>query len=402
MRRILLSVICAASLLTAACTTPAPVASSPIILASTYGSSPWNLPVSTLAQHSQSATYAARLFNYANGEGLTDPTRKGQFSTYLRAYSQPIYDARQATGTIPVYRASFGFQGSVAQGDSVPWNDSWQPPAGNDATMFIVDPSTGREWDLWLVQTVNKTACLTWEGIAAGFLIDGRNLCVGQADLIQDASGNPIDYRTYVGGYPTGGAYIQGMAMVTTADEAASGVIPPALNAVGHNPMFGPECTTAQRTTAAAGVSCGFYEHPASRLEWASHPQDCGVNTLQNDATGRSTTVPEGMRFAIHMTDTQINQWLDGRQYTGQLRNTARVFAVAARDYGFIITNTSCWGAGFVTDGMFNPATRTKWMSLGIPDAGDDDLLGGLITADNLWATAASQALVLGSSVSSP
>jgi hypothetical protein len=108
------------------------------------------------------------------------------------------------------------------------------------------------------------------------------------------------------------------------------------------------------------------------------------------------------MRFAIHMTDGQIEQWLDSRSYRGALRNTARIFAVAARDYGFIITNTSCWDTGFVTDGMFNPATRSKWLALGIPDDGSTSLLHGLFTSDNMWAVAPSEALSVGTVRTAP
>jgi hypothetical protein len=337
------------------------------------------------------------MFNYGIQGGAADPSLRGKFSTYFRDYSQPIYDARQATGTIQVFRAGFGFQGSVANGGSVPWNDSWQPPTGNDAVMFIVDPATGREWDLWLVQTINKSSCYTLENLLLGFNYYGHNICVGEADLMQDAAGHPIDYRTYAGGYPTGGAWLPGMAMVVTADEVAGGVIPHALNAVVYNTMFGPQCSSAQRFTSAAGVSCGYYENPASRLEWANAPQDCGVNTQQNSDIGRSKTVPEGMRFAVHMSDTEIEQWLTARGYSGALRNTARIFAVAARDYGFIVTNTSCWDTGFVTDGTFNPVAKAKWASLGIPESGNISLLHGLFRADNLWAVSASEALSVGS-----
>ncbi len=341
--------------------------------------------------------YSARLFANANYGGISDPAKRGLFSTYFRAYSQPIYDAREATGTIRVYRASFGFQGSLGAGASIPWNDTWSPPTGNDATMLIVDPSTGREWDLWLVNLANKSACVTWENVAAGFVVTERNLCVGQADLVQDVAGNPADYRSYSGGYPTGGSHLPGLAMIVTADEVTTGVIPHALNAVVYNTMFGPECTAMQRSTTAAGTTCGFYENPASRLEWASAPQDCGGYTQENSTAGRSKTVPEGMRFAIHITDAQIEQWLNSRGYAGALRNTARIFAVAARDYGFIVTNTSCWDSGFVTDGMFNSTTRSKWLALGVPDDNSLSLLHGLFTQDELWAVAPSEALSVGS-----
>ena len=103
------------------------------------------------------------------------------------------------------------------------------------------------------------------------------------------------------------------------------------------------------------------------------------------------------MRFAIHVTDAQIDQWLNTRNFTPELRNTARIFAVALRDYGFIVTNTSCYDAGFITDGVFNPKTKAKWQALGVTNADDVSLVHGLITADNLWTVAPSEALSVGS-----
>ena len=379
-----------------ACSAQPAVPGTPV-LGSTFGNAPWNRPVAAMAAHPRSDEFSTRLFNYSNLGGVTDPKLKGRFSTYFGAYSQPVYDAREATGTIRVFRAGFGYQGSIAAGGSIPWNDSWQPPDGNDRTMYIIDPRTGREWDLWLVQTENKTTCLTFENLALGFSMDDRNLCVGQADIVQDSQGDPIDYRTYEGAYPTGGAFIQGLAMLTTADEVANGAIPHALNAVVYNTMFGPECTAAERNTPAAGLDCGFFEFPAGHLERAAGPQDCGASTLQHTNADRAKTVPQGIRFAVRVSDAQIESWLDSRGYAGVLRNTARVFAVAARDYGFVITNTSCWDAGFITDGVFNPATRKVWESLGVTDAADVSLLHGLFTATNLWAVVPSEPLPLGS-----
>ncbi len=377
-------------------TTTLPMSAIEPSFAAPFGNSPWNRPVAGMAAHPQSAEYASRMFNYGIQGGSSDPSLRGKFSTYFRDYSQPVYDARQANTTVQVFRAGFGFAGSVPNGGSIPWNDAWQPPTGNDAMMFIANPDTGRLYELWLVQTVNKTSCFTFENLFLGFSFDGHNICVGQSDVIQDASGHAVDYRTYEGGYPTGGAYIQDRAMVVTADEVATGTIPHALNAVVYNTMFGPQCTPQERYSSAAGVSCGFYENPASRLEWSSAPQQCGSATQQDSDIGRAKTVAEGMRFAVHMTDGQITAWLDSRGYSGALRNTARIFAVAARDYGFIVTNTSCWDTGFITDGTFNPVTQVKWAALGIPADGNMTLLHGLFTADNMGTVAASEPLTVG------
>lgn len=87
--------------------------------------------------------------------------------------------------------------------------------------------------------------------------------------------------------------------------------------------------------------------------------------------------IPEAMRFAIVITDAEIQTWLDSRGYTGALRQTAQIFAVALRDFGLILT---AFGgtATIITDGDKN------WSTLGITK--NVDLLHGLITRERLYA----------------
>ena len=100
------------------------------------------------------------------------------------------------------------------------------------------------------------------------------------------------------------------------------------------------------------------------------------------------TTLPSGTRFALKMTPAEIEQWLDSRGYTGQLRITARAFARALVDYGWFVTDTSCTASNFQVEGGANPETAAAWRALGI--AGDGrNLLGGLITRNRIWTVQA-------------
>ena len=79
------------------------------------------------------------------------------------------------------------------------------------------------------------------------------------------------------------------------------------------------------------------------------------------------TCSPDGLRIAVNITDAQINNWLDSRGFTGAKRNTARIFAVAMRDYGGIVLETGCYGIGMETDGLFDTrpgGSRDIWASL--------------------------------------
>lgn len=363
-------------------------------------SATWNRPVAELGTHARSADFSHRCYLYCSTDG------PGKIATYFDDYSQPVYDIRTATTTIKVYRTNFGVVGSIANGASIPWNPSWRPGGGNDAIMILLNPDTGREIDLWttyLPGDSRQTTCITADNFAAGLNLAIPNLCAGQADIVQDAAGNPIDYRTYTGTYPEGGAYFQLYAMTVTAAEVEAGAIRHALQGVAYNTMFGPQCSDADYATSAWGDTCGHWINPASRLEWVTQTQDCGIHTIPYTNAQRQRTVPEGARFYITATDKQINTWLDSRGYTGELRRTARIFAVALREYGWIITNTSCAQAGIITTGRFGPDAGL-WNALGVPTNTNTamNLLDGLVTDSNLRMAGASAAMSVGSQAVHP
>lgn len=358
---------------------------------------PWNIPAANLGRSSRYQTYAQRFWNYSNAGAVADPTLRGQVSTYFRDYSVPIYEATASTGTIRVFRAGYGYDGSIEPGEVIPWDSSWEPATGNDHNMVILEPATGREIDLWLVQKENHSGCITIENILRGYTPD-IDLCVGLANQVKTATGEIADYRTGTGGYFSRGVGLPKLAMVARADEVASGFIDHALAVNVYNAMFGPACTPAQRTTVAEGVDCGFFMSPGTRLELADGPQDfCGATNPPNTSAARAQTVPEGMRFALDLTDAEIDQWLQGRGFTGQLRNTARIFAEALRNYGFIVAESSCYDVGIETDGMLNPVTKAKWEQLGVEDGPDAaSLLHGLFELEDLYVLNPPAAVLLG------
>ena len=72
-----------------------------------------------------------------------------------------------------------------------------------------------------------------------------------------------------------------------------------------------------------------------------------------------------------------LRQALSGR--------TARIFAVALRDYGWIISDTTCWDSSMAVEGVANPSARERWKALGITNPTTDGatLLDGLITSES-------------------
>jgi len=190
-------------------------------------------------------------------------------------------------------------------------------------------------------------------------------------------------YRTRPGTYSERGMGIEKLALITTADEVASGAIPHSLEMTVFNTMFGgPSCSP---DAPGAGVDCGFFLPPSTKVEWPNgYNGTCGANNIPTTSAMRSRTVPEGMRFALDITDAQINAWLDSRGYAGAKRETARIFAVGLRDYGWIIAETGCWGAAIETDGVQNPEAAAKWRALGV-DETSGNLLHGLLTRENIY-----------------
>lgn len=351
----------------------------------------WNVPVCGLSPWEHSDAYVER-FWYWSDNREADPSADVAWGDHRvdfglgapnNDYAVPVYRYADATTTRMV-RLRNGWPGSTNLGpsDTVPWNPAWRAQGGTDASMIILDETTGREWDLWgVVQTdsngiFNDSQC--WfhpDGYAAG-----THLCVGSAHLVERPDGQVADYRVYEGNHPSRGVRIQHYAMVTEPAEVAAGEIRHALMMGVSNTMFGPVCTPGELETAAAGSTCGFALSPAGGVEWAAGPW---TTSALSDTEQRERSVPEGMRLALRMSDAEIEAWLDARGYTGTLRETARVFAVALVDYGWFVTDTG-GTAPFNVSGSANVETAAAWRALGIEGDGRD-LLFGLITRERLW-----------------
>lgn len=358
-----------------------------------FGDAAWNVPVCDLPEWDRGPEYVRRFWFFSN-DREADPTAEDPSRGDLRLnfglgapvndFAVPVYDAADATTTRKV-RVRSGWNGTTNLGPSetVPWNPAWRAQGGSDASLIILDWTTGQEWDLWgVVQTdsngiYNDSQCwLHADGYSAG-----SDLCVGSAHLVVDPDDQPIDFRTYTGNHPSRGVKIQHYAMVTEPEEVAAGEIRHALMMGASNTLFGPVCDADARETDAAGSTCGFSLAPAGGVEWAHGPW---TTSPLSDQEQRERAVPEGVRYALTLSDDEIEAWLDERGYTGQKRETARIFAVALVDYGWMITDTG-GTASWSVSGSANPDTAQQWRDLGIDDDGSD-LLYGLLTQERIWA----------------
>ena len=284
---------------------------------------PWNLPVVGLQRHPESDQFVQRLWNEASD-------RPGNFNLTFSGYTYPIYHADQATGMFPVETNS----DSNIDGTMIPWNPAWRPATGSDAQVIILDPETGREWDLFDTS------------------FDGKTIRATNGSLV------PGDYRTKEDGHPPSrGAGIPYLAMLVRPEEIAQGNIQHALSMPIRN------------------TDGEFFVPPATKLEFPDQPPG---------------GIPEGMRFALDVSDQEIDQWLASLPdvLPEASRESARIIARALRDYGWFITDTSGSAHLQFEDRL---TAQTPWLVLGLgeEDVGSksypQDLLDGLLQMERIY-----------------
>lgn len=279
---------------------------------------PWNIPVRSIPRHPNPEQYVRRLWYDATS------AMPGNINLSFDDYTYPVYYVEDSTGTYEVRTQ----EGSNLNGKRLAWNPDWEPAPGDDAQIILLDPDNGIEWDLFKVRFQNNTI------------------------LAKNANRIPGDYRTReVGFRPSRGVGIPYLAMLVRPKEIEQGVIPHALSMVVRN------------TDGAYAVP------PATKLEFPDRIVD---------------GIPEGMRFALDVTDREIDDWIDGlpEQLSPVTKRSARIIAVALRDYGWFITDT---GGGAHLQFESRVTAGDSWDRLGLhrQSIGESvfprDLLDGLI-----------------------
>jgi hypothetical protein len=379
----------------------------------------------------------AGIYGWENDGLITSPSRqvydaakRGQWDVNFRNFSVPIYDAADADTTIHMYQSGEGLSlglpwerpavygkvtagvNGVRTGDAIPWNNAWTAPPGSDGIIIIVDYETGHAWDFFRAN-LPISACVGFpnafndDGNGNPGFLGGRVPAVNPILDTNNSTHRCASSATYYdniftdpGTVSSRGAGFPKPATIVRADEVEAGVIKHPLEMTVFNQMWGSACAGGATNLSAsgAGTTCAVYQPPGSKIEHATRFANNACGNDQPDDVGQSTavrskTVPSGMRFRLNITDAEITTWLDSRSYTGQKRRTARIFAVALRDYGWIVAETGCANRPSIeTDGFVNASTKAKWLALGLTDSGYDgdsdgkadtpssDLLYGLVT----------------------
>ena len=365
-----------------------PTTTTSVVLPSVTAPNVWSTPAAAIATSPRTDEWADRYFSWADAYdqdlgvefGLDEPSND---------YSLPVYSAADATTVARVFRRpaeSWYGRFDIEVGATIPWNPAWKPADGTDGFLLIVDPATGQEWDLWALSTpsfspeyLRQDECIYQQESIVGGYDPSVDLCAAAVMVVRSPDGQVADIRTYRGNYPpAGGGGLHNTVGLTTPEEVAAGVIPHALKfAVSSRlSMTGPACPpdVTSPDDPRVGTTCGISVAPAGKFESArilSSPEEL------------ARMVPDGTRLVLDLTDAEIEAWLDGRGFTGELRRTARTFAVALRDYGLIQTSTTSGPATVQVSGGRNAETAEAWRRLGIVGSGSD-LLAGLFTRERI------------------
>lgn len=246
-----------------------------------YGAkAPWNIPVAGLPIHPENAKYTSAMWSE-----FTQSFPELNF----RKYTYPVYNAQEATSQY-VIKDKNGW-GNL-NGTTIPFNANWKANAGTDAQIIVVDPVSGKEWNMWEAVIDTNAKQIT---------VGNGNLCPG--DYLTNNWDNKATKCT-----GSRGVGINYLAMLVRPWEIEAGKIEHALSMPIIN------------------TSGDLYVAPATKLE---HP-------------GKTGTIPEGMRFALNVTYKEIDDYIASLSGLSAAKQKAlRVILVALKDYGWFITDTS-------------------------------------------------------------
>ena len=377
-----------------------------------FGKAIWNQPICGLPRHSQSADYANRLYKWGNVNDGTDTSLFGKISTnpdypdpnalnpYGNLFSREVYYASKSTtetriATVSYYSNLDGAGVKTFTPDAkIPWNPKWETGQGGDNEMVILDdrpgPTQGRVYTLsgyWTSNPRFPQRKIPPVGCYAAW--EQNRICTYDTQVGRDLQGNYIDYRTYEGFVKDRGVGIPYLATLTLPEELEAGEIRHALGISIPNTAYGPICQKSQLGNySQEGKTCGTAVAPATKFEWASSTTPPVMKEAFRKLYTLEKTIPEGMRFGLDISYDQIDKWIQSRPdlvSNPRRAKTARIIAVAMKDYGLLVADTNGARVGLQMAGGANPDNAKKWTDLGLGPEQKDNLLDGLVTASNLY-----------------
>jgi hypothetical protein len=386
-----------------------------------FGNAIWNQPICGKPRHPQSTDYANRLYQWGhendgstaydvfNGKIRNDPGyRKAPTFNDLTglggAFTREVYYASDSNTERKIF-AALEIPSNLDGDDNrkvnpdtpIPWNEEWLASQGEDNELIVLEdrdnsdipPGLAPQGSIYYLSGFYPNRPLPWRIMPSRCYLEiARNrLCTYNTTVARDLNGNYVDYRTYEGYVSDRGVGLSFLATLTLPEEVKAGEIRHALGLAIPNPAYGPICASWQLgNPLEEGQKCGTAVAPATKFEQSARNT---LKHIRDDFEPLYTldkTIPEGMLFALDMSYTQIDNWVNSRTDLNATRkNTARVFARALKDYGMMIVDTTGGSPSIQTAGGINPRNAAKWTELGMGPTEKDNLLDGLITASNLY-----------------
>lgn len=372
-----------------------------------FGKNPLNIPVCNIPKHPRSADFVSRWYNYSNyNDGSAGAlANRGKIGVGIgneppaTNWSRNIYSIKESNIQRQVMVCPSDCRFTNLDGATydkltgypqtpIPWNNSWVIAQAGDNEVIIKDEDTGRMWTMSGVRNDPLSSVL----YCGPFV--GDRLCGTVFTIMRDSKGNIADYRSFEGSDGDRGLGLPMLNGMVLPEEVQAGEIRHAMTVATFNTSFGPECTTAQRGTAAENVTCGTAIAPAAKFEHVdtrNEIQRCGfgAGTPMEKIYTQDKMIPEGTRLALNIDNAGIEAWIKTRPdlvANPRRAETARIFARAMRDYGIVIADTSCNGTGIQTPGSLNPKTKQQWLTLGFTETEPGNLLDGLANDKNMYA----------------
>lgn len=336
---------------------------------------PWNVPATCLDDAAMSDHWSGLWFDGANKSGFFQGLERGRLTVGVGVWGTPVYTATSATPVVKVFNHTYATDATTM----IPIDPAWTPSRGSDRELNVVD-ADGHEYGVWMLEPKGSRTCTH-----AGYRPDVDRCAAMAFQAIDAETGRPSDVDTGSGKVTNQAARGMGalapMALLARIAEVQAGVIQHALAFDSFNTMFGPSCDAGQLGTAAAGRDCGYAVAPATKLENHTGPEQCVNGRMEATPEHRLRTVPGGMRFALRVSNEHIESWLATKTtWTARRKDTARIFAVALRDYGWYISDTACGDSIIGTESTDAPGARAAWEALGVPETDSEQLLYGLVT----------------------
>ncbi len=377
-----------------------------------FGNAIWNQPICGLPRHPQSADYASRFFEWghvndgsaandsnngkiSNNPGYPDPDRLNPLE---HLFTREIYYASKATTESRIGTVSYSSNldgddnKSWAPDAKIPWNPAWEASQGGDNEMIILDDRPGATQGRIYFLSGYYPSYPTFPQrkippVGCPAIWQQNRLCTYKTTVGRDLAGNYIDYRTYEGFIKDRGVGLSYLATLVTPEEVSAGEIRHAVGIAIPNTALGPGCTaTQQGNWSQEGKTCGTAVAPATKHEQASRTTAEWLAQEFRSVYTLDKTIPEGMLFGLDISYDQIETWLNSRTDLSQRRkDTARVFARALKDYGMMVVDTNGNRVSIQQAGGINPDNAAKWTSLGMGPDDKNNMLDGLVTANNLY-----------------